>query len=85
MNHDVVPVIHTNEGHGRKIRRSASTIEFKAFRQNYKSFMKENNHVLVGSKTPIFLAKRNLNAKNEIDPPLIYTRQSFVSSDKSTQ
>lgn len=72
-------VFHKNENSEKRTRRSVSTIKFEAFDRNYTLYLEENNHVLVGSKTPIFIIKRNLQADNKTDSPFTYEQKQFVS------
>lgn len=78
VDYEVVPLIHKNEGN--RIRRSISdTIHLRAFDQNYTLYIEENNNILVGKETPVFLAKRSF-ARSASDNLVSFTRTQFVST-----
>lgn len=62
------------------IRRSMSTNAVKTLDRKYNLYLEKDDNILAGSKTPIFLAKRNLHVeKDKTNSPIEYTRTQFVS------
>lgn len=76
VDYEVVQLFHKNEEN--RIRRSLSdTIHLRAFDQNYTLYIEENNNVLVGKGTPVFLASSLLKSKS--GDSVTFTRTQFVS------
>lgn len=74
LDYEVVHVVHKES----RVRRSTDTpptdmLKLRAFNQDYTLYMEQNNHVLVGTNTPIFLASINNNRA------ISYNRVKFVS------
>ncbi|XP_023317051.1 uncharacterized protein LOC111694187 [Trichogramma pretiosum] len=70
LEYEVVPVYHTLDGNEKK---SAKSMNFKAFKRNYTLQLQKNDGVLIGSETPIYIAR--ISPKNE--SAIIYEKMKF--------
>lgn len=81
VDYEVVQLFHRNERSKVRVRRSSmEKIQVRAFSQNYNLYLEENDNVLFGQNTPVFLAGSNNFAYNSSEPPISLKKIQFVSS-----
>lgn len=85
LSYQLVKVIHldpNNTSYGRRVRTRMSqpNLHLKAFDQNYTLYLEENDNVLLGSRTPVFIAEVNSRRRSAYsdDAGIVYSRIQYV-------
>lgn len=75
VDYELTPITIEHNHLIRKRENADAKIELKAFNQNYDLYLEERDHVLLGNRTPMYIARLK---SYQGEPVIVYDREKYV-------